>query len=71
MNQSNSVEKTVVKCMIVGSVALTTLAATGCNEVTGLQLSETVSEFVQMPADQVAIAGKLAANHNETFLACA
>lgn len=70
MNQSNSVEKTVVKCMIVGSVALTTLAATGCNEVTGLQLAESVSEFVQMPADQV-IAGKLSANHNETFLACA
>ncbi len=72
MNQSNPVEKTVVKCMIVGSLSLATLAVAGCNEFLQTQVVEVASaEAANQAVDPLHLIGKIANNHNETFLSSA
>lgn len=69
MNQSNPVEKTVAKCMIVGSLSLAALAITGCNEFVQTQVVEVASaEAANQAVDPLHLIGRIVINHNETFL---
>lgn len=66
--QANETVKTLVTGIIVGSIALTTLAVTGCDNLPDSQVAALTSGTATQPDELIAIAGKLAANHNETFM---
>lgn len=66
--QTNATVKTLTTGIIVGSIALTTLAVTGCDNLTDSQVAALTSGASTQPDELVAIAGKLSANHNETFM---
>ena len=77
MNAKNgsTTVKTLANGLIVGGIALATLATTGCDRRTAEEVTAWTSGSAEATTDQLGIAEKpdlrirLSANHNETFLA--
>jgi len=61
---------TLATGVIVGSLVLTSLVLTGCDQISDPQSAASAADAATKLAEPLAVAAKLIANHNETFLVC-
>ena len=68
--RTNSMVTTLATGVIVGSLVLAGLTITGCSELSASQMATLAAEAATKPVESLAVAARLSANHNETFLVC-